>query len=87
MTGMEMVGPSVQRISTTVPSFLFALAILIVGYVIAKIAAGLVSRALGRTNLDARAAEALGFTKPDAPATVRSVPSAPTLDDTWGSGC
>jgi hypothetical protein len=41
--------------------------------VIAKIAAGLVSRALGRTNLDARAAEALGFTKPDAPATVRSV--------------
>ena len=67
MTGMEIVGPSVQRISTTLPSFLFALGILVVGYVIAKIAAGLVSRALGRTNLDARTAEALGLTKPGAP--------------------
>jgi Conserved TM helix len=73
MTGVEIVGPSVQRFSTAFPSFLFALGILIVGYVIAKIAAGLVSRALGRTNLDARTAEALGLTKPDAPATVRSV--------------
>jgi Mechanosensitive ion channel, conserved TM helix len=73
MTGMEIVGPSVQRISTTLPSFLFALGILVVGYVIAKVAAGLVSRALGRTNLDARTAEALGLTKPGAPATVRSV--------------
>ena len=73
MTGMEIVGPSVQRISTTLPSFLFALGILVVGYVIAKIAAGLVSRALGRTRLDARTAEALGLTKPDAAASVRSV--------------
>jgi hypothetical protein len=53
MTGMEIVGPSVQRISTTLPSFLFALGILVGGYVIAKVAAGLVSRVLGRTNLDA----------------------------------
>ena len=73
MTGMEIVGPSVQRISTTLPSFLFALGILVVGYVIAKIAAGLASRALGRTRLDARTAEALGLTKPDAAASVRSV--------------
>ncbi len=73
MTGMEIVGPSVQQISTTLPSFLFALGILVVGYVIAKIAAGLVSRAVGRTNLDARTAEALGLTKPGARATVRSV--------------
>jgi hypothetical protein len=73
MTGVEIVGSSVQRISTTFPSFLSALGILIVGYVIAKIAAGLVSRALGRTKLDARTAEALGLTKPDAPAGVRSV--------------
>ena len=73
MTGMEIVAPSVQRISTTFPSFLFALGILVVGYVIAKIAAGLVGRALGRTHLDARAAEALGLTGSDAPATVRSV--------------
>ena len=67
MTGMEIVGPSVQRISTTFPSFLFALGILVVGYVIAKIAAGLVSRALGRTRLDARTAEALGLTSPARP--------------------
>ena len=73
MTGMEIVGPSVQRISTTLPSFLIALGILVVGYVIAKIAAGIVSRALGRTRLDARTAEALGLTKPDAAAAVRSV--------------
>ena len=73
MTGIEIVAPSVQRISTTFPSFLFALGILVVGYVIAKIAAGLVGRALGRTHLDARAAEALGLTGSDAPATVRSV--------------
>ena len=73
MTGMEIVAPSVQRISTTLPSFLFALGILVVGYVIAKIAAGVVSRALGRTRLDARTAEALGLTKPDAAGAVRSV--------------
>jgi hypothetical protein len=73
MTGMEIVAPSVQRISTTFPSFLFALGILVVGYVIAKIAAGVVSRVLGRTHLDARTAEALGLTGAGAPATVRSV--------------
>ncbi len=73
MTGMEIVAPSVQRISTTLPSLLFALGILVVGYVIAKIAAGLVGRALGRTRLDARTAEALGLTGAGAPATVRSV--------------
>ena len=73
MTGMEIVAPSVQRISTTFPSFLFALGILVVGYVIAKIAAGFVSRVLGRTRLDARTAEALGLTGAGAPATVRSV--------------
>ena len=42
-------------------------------YVIAKVAAGLVSRVLGRTHLDARTAEALGLTGPGAPVTVRSV--------------
>ena len=50
MTGTEIVAPSVQRISTTFPSFLFALGILIVGYVVAKIAAGLVGRALGHAS-------------------------------------
>ena len=73
MTSTEILVPSVQRISTTFPSFLFALAILVVGYVIAKVAAGLVSRVLGRTHLDARTAEALGLTGPGAPVTVRSV--------------
>ncbi len=73
MTGMEVVGPSVERISTALPSLLFALGILVVGYVIAKIVAGIVSRVLGRTHLDARAAEALGFAEPGAAATVRSV--------------
>ena len=75
MTSTEILVPSVQRISTTFPSFLFALGILVVGYVVAKIAAGLVSRALGRTRLDARTAEALGLTSHDAPVTVRSVVS------------
>ena len=73
MTGMEIVAPSVQRISTTLPSFLFALGILVVGYVVAKIVAGVVGRALGRTHLDARTAEALGLTEPGAAAAVRSV--------------
>ena len=67
MTLREMLAPTVQRIATALPSLLIGLGILLAGYVIAKIAAGIVSRILGRTRLDARTAEALGLTGPGAP--------------------
>jgi hypothetical protein len=73
MTLMEMLAPTVQRIATVLPSLLIGLGILVVGYVIAKIAAGILGRVLSRTRLDARTAEAIGLTKPGAPAAVRSV--------------
>jgi hypothetical protein len=73
MTLREMLAPTVQRIATALPSLLIGLGILLAGYVIAKIAAGVVSRVLGRTRLDARTAEAIGLTKPGASESVRSV--------------
>ena len=73
MPSAEVLAPSVQRITIALPSLLLGLVILVAGYVVAKVAAGLLSRALRRTNLDTRTAEALGLTKPGAPATVRSV--------------
>ena len=73
MTLVEMLAPTVQRIATTLPSLLIGLGILLAGYVIAKIAAGFVSRALVRTNLDRRTAEAIGLTKSGAPEAVRSM--------------
>ena len=73
MTSAEVLVPSAQRIATALPSLLLGLVILVAGYVVAKIVSGLVSRALGRTHLDARTAEALGLTGAGAPVTVRSV--------------
>jgi hypothetical protein len=75
MTLVEMVAPTVQRIATALPSLLIGLGILLAGYVIAKIAAGLVSRVLVRTNLDRRTAEAIGLTSSGAPEGVRLVAS------------
>ena len=75
MTLVEMVAPTVQRIATALPSLLIGLGILLAGYVIAKIVAGLVSRVLVRTNLDRRTAEAIGLTRPGAPEGVRLVAS------------
>ena len=76
---IEMLGPSVQRTATALPSLLFGLVILVVGYVVAKVTAGLVNRALVRTNLDRRTGEALGLTKPGAPEAVRSVAARMTF--------
>jgi hypothetical protein len=73
MTFMETLAPSAQRIATGLSSLLFGLVILLVGYVIAKIASGLVNRALGFAKLDTPTAEAIGLTKPGAPEAVRSV--------------
>src|SRR6185436_9499545 len=42
----EMLAPTVQRIATALPSLLIGLGILLAGYVLAKIAAGVVSRVL-----------------------------------------
>jgi len=75
MTLVEMLAPTVQRIATALPSLLIGLGILLAGYVIAKIVAGLVSRVLVRTNLDRRTAEAVGLTSPGAPEGVRLVAS------------
>ena len=79
MTLREMLAPTVQRIATALPSLLIGLGILLAGYVIAKIAAGVVSRILGRTRLDARTAEAIGLTKPGASESVRSVAAGITF--------
>lgn len=79
MTLREMLAPTVQRIATALPSLLIGLGILLAGYVIAKIAAGVVSRVLGRTRLDARTAEAIGLTKPGASESVRSVAAGITF--------
>ena len=73
MTLMEMLAPTVQRITTTLPSLLIGLGILVAGYVIAKMAAGIVSRVLSRTRLDTLTAEGIGLTKPGGPDAVRGV--------------
>ena len=67
MTFMETLAPTVQRIATALSVAPHRPRILLVGYVVAKIAAGLLSRVLVRTRLDARTAEAIGLTKPGAP--------------------
>ena len=73
MTLMEMLAPTVQRITTALPSLLIGLGILVAGYVIAKMAAGIVSRVLSRTRLDTLTAEGIGLTKPGGPDAVRGV--------------
>jgi hypothetical protein len=70
---VEVLAPSVQRIATALPSLLFGLVILVVGYVVARIVAGILSRTLGRTRLDVRTAEAIGLATPGGPEAVRSV--------------
>jgi hypothetical protein len=73
MTAMETLAPSAQRIATALSSLLFGLVILLIGYVVAKVASGLLSRALGLTKLDTPTAAAIGLTKPGAAEAVRTV--------------
>lgn len=60
----ESMVPFLNRIMTSLPSLLFALVILIVGYVVARLASSLVRRAVARSTIDDRTAELLGLQPP-----------------------
>jgi hypothetical protein len=73
MTLVEIVTPFVNRVAIALPSLFFGLVILVAGYVVAKLAAGVLGRALGRTGLDARTAEVMGLRTPGGADMVRAV--------------
>lgn len=72
MTFSEMIAPFLNRIITSLPSLLFGLLILLVGYVVAKLTSSLARRLVRRTAVDTRTAELLGLPPPLGPQSVQS---------------
>ena len=64
MSYTETIAPFVNRIMTGLPSLLFGFLILVVGYLVARLAAGLLGRTLRATTVDRRVAELLGLQPP-----------------------
>lgn len=69
---IEAITPFLNRVMTSLPSLLFGLLILLVGYLVAKVSAGVVRRVVRRSTLDARTAELLGLEAPAGPQSVQS---------------
>lgn len=72
MTVTDVIAPFFNRIMSALPSLLFGLLILAVGYIVAQVGAVVVRRTVGGTGLDRRVADLLGLPAPHGPDAVRS---------------
>lgn len=64
MSYADTIAPFLNRIMTGLPSLLFGFLILVVGYLVARVTAGLLGRTLRATTVDRRVAELLGLEPP-----------------------